>query len=42
MTKALVRRDEQDRKARQVGERTCFWRSRLASPRIPEGFTIKV
>jgi hypothetical protein len=27
MTKALVRRDEQDRKARRVGARTCFWRS---------------
>ena len=26
----------------RVGERTCFWRSRLASPCVPERFTIKV
>jgi len=38
----IVRRDEQDRKARRIGERTCFWRSRLASLCIPERFTIKV
>ena len=25
--KLIVRRDEQDREARRVGERTCFWRS---------------
>src|SRR6266513_5962972 len=31
---SIVRRDKQDRKARRVGERTCFWRSRLASPCI--------
>ena len=40
--KLIVRRDEQDRKARLIGERTCFWRSRLNSPCIPERFTIKV
>ena len=39
---SIVRRDEQDRKARVIGERTCIWRSRLASPCIPERFTIKV
>jgi hypothetical protein len=39
---SIVRRDEQDRKARLIDERTCFWRSRLASPCIPERFTIKV
>jgi len=38
----IVRRDEQDREARRVGERTFFWRSRLTSPCIPERFTIKV
>jgi hypothetical protein len=38
---SIVRRDEQDRKARRVGERNCFWRSRPASPCIPERFTIK-
>ena len=25
--KLIVRRDEQDREARRVGGRTCFWRS---------------
>jgi hypothetical protein len=25
----IVRRDQHDRKARRIGERTCFWRSRL-------------
>ena len=25
--KLIVRRDEQDREARRVGVRTCFWRS---------------
>jgi quinol monooxygenase YgiN len=39
--RSIVRRDEQDRKARRVGGRTCFWRSRLASPCIPERFTVK-
>jgi len=39
---SIARRDEQDREARLIGERTCFWRSRLASPCIPERFTIKV
>jgi len=39
---SIVRRDEQHRKARRVGERTCFWRSRLNSPCIPERFTIKI
>jgi hypothetical protein len=39
---SIARRDEQGRKARRIGERTCFWRSRLASPCIPERFTIKV
>jgi hypothetical protein len=38
---SIVRRDEQDRKARLIDERTCFWPSRLASPCIPERFTIK-
>jgi hypothetical protein len=38
---SIARRDEQGRKARRIGERTCFWRSRLASPCIPERFTIK-
>lgn len=38
----IVRRYEQDREARLIGERTCFWPSRLASPCIPERFTIKV
>jgi hypothetical protein len=40
--KLIVRRDEQDREARRIGERTCFGRSRLVSPCVPETFTIKV
>jgi quinol monooxygenase YgiN len=29
---SIVRRDKEDRKARLIGERTCFWRSRPARP----------
>ena len=37
--KLIVRRDEQDRKARRVGGRTCFWRSMDFSLKAVAGVT---